>query len=183
MDAFATPEQMAARSQGAITSASHPYLAQALAAASGVIRGYCGWHVAPVEEETRRFPGIPRERLWLPTGRLVEVLTATDAGTSVDVAALDWDESGLLGKTDWTSGLRNVEITYRHGFDSVPPEITDLTLQIAARALGSPLGVVTEKSLTSSVTWAQTAQGVAGGVVLMEHEKPTLAPYRLGWLP
>ena len=47
-----------------------------------------------------------------------------------------------------------------------------LTLQIAARALGSPLGVLREQSLASSVTWSTTATGV----VLSPLDLPTMPP-------
>ena len=53
---------------------------------------------------------------------------------------------------------------------------------MAARSLGSPLGAVREQSLTSSITWSQAAFNVAGGTFILEHERQTIAPYRIAHL-
>lgn len=51
-DAFANANQMGSRTQGAITSATHPFLDDELVAATREIRDTCGWHIAPVKELT-----------------------------------------------------------------------------------------------------------------------------------
>ena len=179
LDSFAKPEDMEARTEGIIPK-SRPFLDEALAAASLAIRNHCGWHIAPVVEQVQYAGG--RDSVFLPTRRLTELVSVVNDGTVLDAGALDFDEdTGQVFGPRWSTRRRGLVITYRHGLDEVPSFIQDLTLQVAARALGSPLGVVREQSLASSITWATTAAGVAGGTVLMEHEQEALAAYRVGW--
>ncbi|PPG36329.1 hypothetical protein [Rathayibacter sp. AY2B5] len=181
--AFATKEQMAARSLGAITATSHPYLDTALAAASALIREHCGWHIAKVEELQVRLDGPGGDLLVLPTLRLVDLVSIVERGTTVDIATLDVSGLGLIRGRRWTDRFGGIVATFTHGYDEVPATVADLTLQIAARALGSPLGIVREQTLSASVTWSTTAAGVAGGTVLLPHEQEQLATYRIGWTP
>lgn len=179
MGDFATADQMDQRTQGQITTASHPFLEAEIAAAERLIRDVCGWHVAPRQEVTLRRRGRDAADLWLPTIGDVQLSAATIDEQVLDVAALHVDPV-----TGWT-GLRGYawEISYVAGFEEVPEALVSLTLQVAARALGSPLGVVREQAGAVSVTYSQAAFNVAGGAVLLPHEKAQLAPYTIGYLP
>lgn len=181
--AFATKEQMDARSLGAITAASHTYLESALDTASALIREHCGWHIAKVEETEVHLDGPGSTLLVLPTLQLVDLLSVVELGQPVDVATLGVSKLGLIHGRRWTDRFGGIVATFTHGYSEIPATITDLTLQVASRALGSPLGVVREQTLSASVTWSTTAPGVAGGTVLLEHEQDQLAPYRIGWTP
>jgi hypothetical protein len=179
LDSFAKPEDMEERTEG-IIPATRPFLDTALAAASRAIRDYCGWHIAPVVEQVQYVGG--RDAVFLPTRRIAALVSVVNDGTTLDAGALDFDEdTGQVFGPRWSTRRRGLVITYRHGLDEVPSFLQDLTLQIAARALGSPLGVIREQSLASSITWTATAAGVAGGTVLMQHEQEALAAYRVGW--
>lgn len=179
LDSFAKPEDMEARTEGIIPQ-TRPFLDEALAAASLAIREHCGWHIAPVVDQVQYAGG--RDTVFLPTRKLTEIVSVVNDGTVLDAGALDFDEdTGQVFGPRWSTRRRGLVIAYRHGLDAVPATIKDLTLQVAARALGSPLGIVREQSLASSIVWATTAAGVAGGTVLMQHEQDALAPYRLGW--
>lgn len=178
MDAFATKGQMAARSQGAIP-ADQPFLEIALQAASRVIRNHCHWHIAPSAQTREQFRPARRTEIWLRSVHVTGILSFITDGAVIPPAALDWYENGLIEQA--TTG--RVEVLYQHGYAEVPEDLVDLSLQIAARALGSPLGVVREQTLMSSVTWTTTAAGVAGGTVLMEHEQNLLTEYVVGYLP
>lgn len=179
---FATKEQMQQRSQGAITVSSHPFLEDELKAASQLIRDECRWHVARQEELHLRKTWGTRELVWLPAMEITAI-------TAVTIGDVVWDSEQLATvefdrDTGWTNLCgRKVDITYTAGFAEVPASLVTLTLQIAARALGSPLGAVREQTLVSNVQWSATAPGVAGGAVLLEHEWGTLTPYILGRLP
>jgi hypothetical protein len=179
LDPFAKPEDMEARTEGLIPT-TRPFLDEALAAASLAIRNHCGWHIAPVVEQVQYAGG--RGTVFLPTRRLTELVSVVNDGTVLDAGALDFDEdTGQVFGPRWSARRRGLVITYRHGLDKIPADVVDLTLQVAARALGSPLGVIREQSLASSVTWTATAAGVAGGTVLLAHEQDSLAAYTLGW--
>jgi len=181
LEPFATPQQMAARSQGAIP-ADDPYVVEAINAASRLIRNYCRWHVAPVIQETIKVAVRPRSPLYLPTLHMVDLLALTASGVAADVARVEWDEAGIIEYSRSAFGTyalrRAVEVTFTHGYEDVPEDIVDLTLMIASRALGSPLGVVRESTMSSSVTYSQAGFNVAGGSALLEHEKESLEIYR-----
>lgn len=179
MEPFASKEQMAERSQGAIP-ASTPFLESELKAASAAIRQYCRWHVAGIEagliyRKRTRF----REDVWLPAMQITALESVSIGGTAVtDVAAIDFDPA-----TGWVN-IRATDATVKFsaGYGEVPDELVSLTLQIAARALGSPLGIVREQAGGVSVTYSQTGSNVAGGSVLLPQEMAQLDAYKIGWL-
>lgn len=179
---FASVGQMSQRTQGAITLSSHPFLDDELAAASQLIRDACHWHVAKKETLRLRKTWGTRELVYLPAMEI-------DAITAVTIGDVVWDAEQLATvefdrDTGWTNLCgRKVDIQYVAGFETVPASIVTLTLQIAARALGSPLGAVREQTLVSNVQWSATAPGVSGGAVILDHEVDTLTPYILGRLP
>jgi hypothetical protein len=180
MSAFATAAEMSQRTGGLITSTSHPFLAKELDAASRQIREYCGWHIATVESVTLKRVSRFAEDVWLPAMRISALTTITiDGAEWSDPSAADFDRD-----TGWTN-LRGhrVEVGYVAGFETVPEDLMSLTLQMAARALGSPLGVVREQAGSVSVTYSQPGSNVAGGTTLLEHEKAALSAYMVGYLP
>lgn len=180
MDPFATKEQLEQRSQGAIP-ASTPFIDDELKAASRIIRNYCRWHIAGIESgltftKRSRFP----EDIWLPAMQVQSLSAVQINGTAVaDASAIPFDPAtGWVGARGGT-----VAITYAAGFEEVPEDIVSLTLQVAARALGSPLGIVREQAGGVSVSYTQTGSNTAGGSVLLAHEMEQLDAYRIGWMP
>lgn len=182
MDPLATAAQMEQRSQGAIP-ASQPFLDVALKAASQRIRNHCGWHIATEVTETIRIDDLGGPVMRLPSKRVKRITELRIGGQVASLTQLRWLPDGRLLEPYRIPGYRVAELDVTHGYEETPEDVVDLTLHIAARALGSPTGVLTERSLASSITWSATAAGVAGGTVLMAHETPALAAYELGWLP
>lgn len=179
---FATDADMQQRTQGAITVSSHPFLVSELAAASRLIRNHCGWHIAG--KETCRYRRNRRwsDDVWLPA---MEV----DAVTKVTINGTEWDADRLGSvefdrDTGWTNLCgKKVDIEFTAGFETIPEDLVTLTLQVAARALGSPLGLVREQAGTVAVTHSQSGFNIAGGDVLLPAEIDALAAYKLGRLP
>lgn len=182
--AFASAAQMAERTDGVIAE-DHPFLGYALDVATRMIRDHCGWFVGPVTTDTLHLDGPGSRLLVLPTLRIVEVTAVRQDDAPIDMATVRVSRgSGMLRTSSPLSDeFGAIEVDLRHGYDTVPEPIVDLTLQMAARALGSPLGVVREQSLVANITWSTTAAGVAGGTVIMDHELAALAPYTIGSLP
>jgi len=182
--AFASAKQMAERTDGVIAE-DHPFLDYALDVATRMIRDHCGWVVGSVTTETLHLDGPGSRLLVLPTLRIVEVTAVRQDDVPIDMATVRVSRgSGMLRTSSPLSDeFGAIEVDLRHGYDVVPEPIVDLTLQMAARALGSPLGVVREQSLVANITWSTTAAGVAGGTVIMDHELAALAPYTIGSLP
>jgi hypothetical protein len=176
MDAFATKEQMAERSQGAIP-ADTPFLDTAIGAATRKIRNYCGWHIATLEQTTGRLKPFNRfqRNVILPSLQIKTLDEVTVDGYAADVSSFDFDPD--TGESSITGARVVVKMT--HGFEQVPEDLVDLTLMMASRALGAPLGYTREQSGQRSVTHSLTAAGVAGGTVILDHERDELATYRL----
>jgi hypothetical protein len=182
--AFASAKQMAERTDGVIAD-DHPFLDYALNVATRMIRDHCGWVVGPVTTDTLHLDGPGSRLLVLPTLRIVEVTAVRQDDVPLDMTTVRVSRgAGMLrAASPLSDEFGAIEVDLRHGYDTVPESIVDLTLQMAARALGSPMGVVREQSLVANITWSTTAAGVAGGTVIMEHELAALAPYTIGPQP
>lgn len=176
MDPFATPQQMANRTQGAI-AANHPFLEDELNAATEAIRRHCGWHIATQEDLHFRRTGPYHDQVWLPAMQITEISEAKVNGADLDPDAIEFDHD-----TGWTSMRgRSVSVKFTAGFTTVPADLVTLTLELTAAALGSPLGISREQAGGVSVTFSRTSGALLigpGGADL-----PRLAPYKLGVLP
>lgn len=175
---FATEQDMADRTQGQVTAASHPFLARELDAATQDIRDFCRWHIAPARPVTFRRVGRTADDVWLPTMNIASIDAVTIDGTEWDANALSAVE--FDPDTGWTNLYgRNVAITYTAGYEKVPANLVTATLELAAAALGTSLGHTREQAGTVSVTY-----GRAGGGI--DEDSPggqRLIAYRIGRLP
>ncbi|WP_157874168.1 hypothetical protein [Psychromicrobium lacuslunae] len=117
--------------------------------------------------------------LQLPSLMVKEITAAVVDGVTLDAQTLEWSKSGFVRATGrWTNRLRGVRLTVKHGFDAAP-DVVEIIRSVAARAGSSPAGITREQAGQVSITYATVAPGVAGGTVLMEHERAMLEPYRL----
>lgn len=171
--AFASAQQMAARSNGAIP-ADRPYLDTALKAASRRIRNYCGWHIYPsLEVENLNVRTFEGHHLWLPTTYLTSLDGISNNGVPVvDLDVIDWSADG---RVDFYSWSRPSLISFTHGYEEVPEDLVDLTLELATGELQSAGGALREQTLASSVTWARTSGK------LTDDDKSSLAEYKIGY--
>ncbi|SDQ05188.1 hypothetical protein SAMN04488565_0055 [Leucobacter chromiiresistens] len=176
MESFATPAEMQERT-GGIIAATHPFLAKELASATRAIRLHCGWHIAG--QETRRFQRVRpyHDAVWLPAMEIVSITSATVNGAAVDVDTIDFDP-----QTGWTSLTgRKFNVSFVAGFEEVPADLVTLTLELAAGALISPLGISREQAGGVSVTLNRTSNSLLVGPGGADAAR--LEPYRLGVLP
>lgn len=171
LTSFATPTEMGQRSSGEIP-ASHPFLQKELDAATRQIRNACRWHIAGVEQLRYRKVRPFSEAVWLPAMQIKSIDSgAIDATTIITPVEFD-PEIG------WTALCgRNIDITFTAGYEAVPEDLVTLTLELAAGALGSPLGISREQAGTVSVTYTRTS----GALQASDHDR--IAAYKLGWLP
>lgn len=161
----------------------------AVAAAQSAVRDHCGWHIAPVLEQTVEIdtqPGVGT--LWLPTLRLVGVeevaLTAADPDDEVIlVVGVDYSVGVRLGVVVgawsyfWPRGFGAVRVKFAHGFDEVPASVKAVVTAVAARIQAAPTGAPSETVGPFSETHAPNADGTSGGVALTEGERYALDPY------
>lgn len=191
--AFVTPAELSAATGGKV-AADDPRVPVLLAGASAGIRRACGWHVAPVVDETVTLDGPGSDVLMLRTGRLVAVDAVVDGGEvltdGTDVldgdltsSAFFWSGDGWVRRVSgrFTSRERGVSVSIRHGWDLADvPDVQAIVSQVVAVALSSPMGATREQAGTVSVSWATTSPGVAGGLALLERDWAMLAPFMLG---
>lgn len=177
-----TAEEFSDWTRGKV-SATDPRVEPLLLGASAGIRRWARWHIAPVLEETLTGDGPGGRLLLLPTGRLLEVLTASNAGTAVDVDNLAFSERGMVEFTDgsaWSSRLGSVSVRVRHGWDVADvADVQQIVKQVTANALASPMGATREQAGSVSVSWAVTAPGVAGGLSLLQRDLDVLSAFRI----
>jgi hypothetical protein len=179
-----TPAEFSAWTGGKIPEAD-PRLEPLLLGASAGVRRWCGWHIAPVLEETLTGDGPAGRLLLLPTGRLLAVLEASDAGTVLDVSGVDFSRSGMVelprtSGTWWSGRLGAVSVRVRHGYDLADvPDVAQIVKQLTANALASPMGATREQAGTVSVAWATTAPGVSGGLSLLQRDMDILAAFKI----
>jgi hypothetical protein len=164
-----------------------PYAAyQAFAAGTGVedvrlagvvsaIRDRCGWHIAPVIEETFILDGPDAELLQLKTLRLTEVASVKVDG--VEVTDFEWSQDGSLRRCYWTDRYRGVEVVASHGYATVPDSLKTVVLDAVSRAVAVPAGQVAEKMGPFEISASQ------GGVQFFEHELEVIDRYRLEATP
>lgn len=175
-------EEFSAWTRGKV-SATDPRVDPLLRGASAGIRRWVRWHIAPVLEETLTGDGPGGRLLLLPTGRLLDVLSATNAGYAVDVANLAFSERGMVEFTEgsaWSARLGSVSVRVRHGWDLADvSDVAQIVKQVTANALASPMGATREQAGSVSVSWAVTAPGVAGGLSLLQRDLDILSAFKI----
>lgn len=155
--------------------------ADAAHAAEDLVRRYCGWHIAPLIEETITPRSAEGGVLYLPTMRLVELLGVAIDGVPLppeQVAEVQWDETGMLERPGgWPSRPRAVTVQVRHGFDF--DEVGDVAALIRNTAERS--AIVTHGLQRVQVgNRSTTFDSDSGRLHLTAAQREALAPYVLG---
>lgn len=180
MEPFATTEELASYSKGAI-SAYDPRAEEALDGASQAIRNYCGWHVTPVATETLVLDGPGGRLLSLPTKRVVSIASIVeDETTLADNTDFRWSEDGSVKRKTcrWSDDFRILTVVLTHGYDTAL-DLKRVLLSVVMRELSSPSGATREQAGAVSVSWALSAPGVSGGIAIMQNERQILDFYRI----
>lgn len=161
---------------GAMVS-SEARIASVLAGASQAIRDWCGWHVSPNLSCT--WVGQGEGRLLLLPCMGVTAIDSMDVNGSA-VTAYEWMPNGLVRLKEGTfpDEWRSVEIEFDAGFDAVGA-LQAAVIQVASNALAATPGVREEHAGQVGTTYNQTANGVSGGIRLLDSDFSMLAPYRL----
>lgn len=147
--------------------------------AEALVRGFCGWHIAPSRTvtagEIRAYGG---STLFLPSLYVTAVSDVVDEDAPL-VAEDDytWSSAGVVTRDGyWAEGI--VTITYTHGYAEPPAEVTAVVQAIAQRAVNNPGGMPTSKGIGPfSESYGSLANGTA--LSLLESEKEVLRRYRI----
>lgn len=105
--------------------------------AEGIVRDYCGWHIAPSQTDTVRIYGTPLgQPVLLPSMYVTAIVSVTDQGTLLDPSVYDFEQAGILRRIDgylWSTGDGVIEVTFTHGYTDVPPAVTRAVQSIASQ--------------------------------------------------
>lgn len=117
--------------------------------ATGLIRGYCKWHIYPSITETMTLDTRGGRLLVLPTLMLTDVVSInlTETGTVLDPACYRKSRRGMIELRrghhhgcphpghyhDWPVGFEAVTVTFTHGYSDLPAELLPVVASIGAR--------------------------------------------------
>ena len=125
--------------------------------AEGLVRDYCGWHIAPSRSTTVTLMGTGGRVLMLPTLYVTEVTTVTCDGVELDPGDYFCTVAGVLTRLHGTWYEQVVVITFVHGYDEAPPAVMKVVQALAQRAVSNPTGAtsytITKGPFTDSASF------------------------------
>jgi hypothetical protein len=145
--------------------------------AEGIVRAYCGWHIAPSRDSSELLStkaGVLLLRSLHVTA--VASITLADA-TVLDPTTYTWDASGIVRLndgwcTDWWN-QQSATIEYSHGYATPPAEVVGVVRALAQRGINNPGTVSSQTTGPFSITYATAA------MALLADERVVLDKYRL----
>lgn len=153
-----------------------------LKAAHGVVRRFCGWHVAPVIDETLTLDGSGGRDILLPSLRVLQLTSVMNDGVDV-TTQVDTSHAGILRLTSgtWTNRLGRVIVTLTHGYElDEVPEVAAIIAGVAKRGPNSGR-VDASESTNGSSRGGFVDRGAPISVPLTLTEQEALSTYRLEW--
>lgn len=171
-----TPAQFALLTQGRMSSTTEQVQAM-LDAVSAAVRGYARWHVAPA------LPCVwvgdaPDGICHVPAMGVSSVTSVTVDGRALGPGEYEWSRSGLVRLRSRAPRWGGVEVEFTAGFEDVD-DLGGVVAQIAANALAASPGVREEHAGQVGITYNQTANGVSGGVRLLDSDRMLLDRWRI----
>jgi hypothetical protein len=188
---FATSDDFAARLGLTLTSDEETRAETLLEMASGLIQHETHQTIALVDDDTLTVRSVYDDRFRLPERPVVDVssVTLTLIGllnTSFDVPDTQWyvdrDElvrtSFPLGfqqafagyQRGWLGPLYEMAVVYTHGFETIPPIVRSVTLEMAVRAWVNP-GAVARESVGDTQTVYDNMRFSPTGLLMTDLEK------------
>lgn len=186
MAALATIADVEARLARDLTGAEETRMARLLDDASAAVRGYTGqdFDVATETVRLKARTGVLR----LPQ----RPVTAVSAVEDPDDNAIDYDWWGddrvyvsSLSPLNWweLNGRRTpvlyLDVTYTHGYATVPDDIVAVVCQMAMRAYGvDPVDSGKTSESIANYSYSTGGAAAAGGVGMLNDERAVLDRYR-----
>lgn len=109
--------------------------------AEGLVRSYCGWHIAPSRMDTYRVAGVRDRVVILPSLYVTSVVSVTADGTVLNADSYDCTEAGVLTLAGYSWACNVLEVVFTHGYDTAPAEVTAAVQSLAQRATDNPTGL------------------------------------------
>jgi len=160
-----------------------------LGVAGQVIRDYCDWHIWPVVSETDvACPVSPKGKIILQSLHVVSVESITFAGNTLSpedytvhkAGWIQWNPfyavniASIAPEYVWPTSVDWVQVSFTHGFDTVPTPVEEVGFEIVMRAMEKPAGIAKEL-----VVGPYRASFGEFGTTLSDEQKCKLAPYAL----
>lgn len=163
-----------------------------LSIASNAVQAYCRQTLEYVEDDQASLVGNWGSTLTLPERPVVDVTSVSVDGTDLGSDnSWTWDGRDILYRGSWSdvngawapqsdrphlywgSDEAIVEVTYSHGFPTIPPVIVGIVCGLAARGIANPSGAVQSETLGPySVTYGSST--VSGASSLLASERKIL---------
>ncbi len=171
---------------------------RAIAEATEAVRNYCNQHLELVEDDNIVLDVADgtRTRVFLPELPVVEVSAVVEDGeTLVEGEDYKLGRFGILYRIGpyWAAGVQILEVTYSHGYMTLPDDIVAVAVRAAARAYQAGLrsaatggvpGIASTSLGDYSVAYqaesagAEGTLGPSGARMLLLSEKDILNRYR-----
>lgn len=153
--------------------------ADRLTQAEALVRAYCGWHIAPsrtVEDAVIRGSGTAT--ILLPSLYVTAVAAINDNDTDLTVEDdYTWSAAGVVTRVGYWS-TDEVVVSYTHGYEEPPAEVTAVVQAIAQRAVNNPGGQASSRSIGPfAESYGSLATGTA--LSLLDSEMEVLRRYRI----
>jgi hypothetical protein len=163
---------------------------EARARAEATVRAYCGWHIAPVKDETLTLDGPGTGTLMLPSLHVLDVLSITEDEILLTPLDYAWSQAGMVRRfasgcwqvdrqPRWTGNFRAVVVEITHGFTDWPPDVLVVIDRLVARAV-SGAGVLSQ---VGAVSYATGQDGLPLSDTLSSADTAPLARYLLPFRP
>lgn len=158
-----------------------PFTQRELDIAADLIRGDCGWHIAPVLATSIDLDTDGASSLLLPTLALREVLSVRDRARVTALDGWQYSTAGILERpAGWPRGRRAVTVEFRHGLDEVPLELVSLVAKLARTGRSDLLpGVRTTAKTVGGVTHPTAYTDGDPTAAALESFEHVLARYRV----
>lgn len=151
-----------------------------LAAVSQAVRNFCGWHIAPNLPCLYIAYGLEGKIAKLPSMMVTECDVSTDDGSDFP-SGIEWQPRGLVRRDDgcdWPQDWGKYAFEFSSGYES-DAMLSQIIVQVASNHMAAAPGIREEQAGAVRLSYNQMANGVSGGVTLLDREQMLLAPYRL----
>lgn len=156
-----------------------PTDADRLDQAEALVRSYCGWHIAPSRDATETLRGIGSSPLMLRSLYVTAVDSIVDDGTTLILSDdYAWSPNGVILRAGYW-GTGDVVVSYTHGYDDPPAEVTAVVQAIAQRAVDNPRSLTRLQIGPFSESYSATGSNQATGIALLDSERAVLDAYRI----
>lgn len=168
----------------------------AIEEASAVIKNYCNQEIEQVSDDTILLDGTGSTKLFLPELPVNSIASVKIDGVLLDPTCYALAENGVLWRKygKWAVGAQNIEVTYTHGYASIPEDVKGVCYRSASRLYQAQLKAKRQDFMSGlqSVSvgdWSETYEnaggssgesdkGVSAARTLLMSEKDVLNKYR-----